>query len=332
MDSLTQIALGASVGEAVLGKKIGNKAPLYGALAGTLPDLDVLFTGFMDYSSALLFHRGISHSLLFALLAAVLFSQVIVKFERHKRAKDWFWLFFLAFVTHAFLDAQTTWGVQLLWPFTPRFALDNVFIVDPFYTIPLVGLLILAMFREKTAPLRKRLNQAGMIISSCYLLLGLGFKVVAFQQFESELEAQGIQYSNINTRPSPMNIILWSANVETEDAYLMGHYSLFDSKSITFDSYPKTQNLPTTWETNEGFNRMVQFSEGWYLITEEESNFYFNDLRSGTYSFNEGAYDFVFKYKMMEEETGQLSFSRVQTTPEDFGALAERLWERIKGN
>jgi inner membrane protein len=42
MDSLTQIVLGASVGEAVAGKKIGNKAMLWGAIAGTIPDLDVL--------------------------------------------------------------------------------------------------------------------------------------------------------------------------------------------------------------------------------------------------------------------------------------------------
>ncbi len=41
MDSLTQIVLGAAVGEAVLGKKARNKAMLYGAIAGTIPNLDV---------------------------------------------------------------------------------------------------------------------------------------------------------------------------------------------------------------------------------------------------------------------------------------------------
>ena len=136
MDSFTQIVLGAAVGEAVLGKKIGNRAPLYGAVAGTIPDLDVLFTGFMDYSSALLFHRGISHSILFALLVAIFLSQLLTCFEQYKNLKDWFWLFFLAFTTHALLDAQTTWGVQLFWPLKARFALDNIFIIDPFYTLP----------------------------------------------------------------------------------------------------------------------------------------------------------------------------------------------------
>jgi len=41
MDSLTQIVLGAAVAEVVGGKKLGNKAPLWGAIAGTIPDLDV---------------------------------------------------------------------------------------------------------------------------------------------------------------------------------------------------------------------------------------------------------------------------------------------------
>ena len=42
MDSVTQIVLGAAVGQAVLGSKVGNKALLYGAVAGTIPDLDVI--------------------------------------------------------------------------------------------------------------------------------------------------------------------------------------------------------------------------------------------------------------------------------------------------
>jgi len=42
MDSLTQIVLGAACGEIALGKKIGNKALLFGAIGGTIPDLDVI--------------------------------------------------------------------------------------------------------------------------------------------------------------------------------------------------------------------------------------------------------------------------------------------------
>ena len=68
MDSLTQITLGAAVGEAVLGKKIGNRAMFWGAVAGTIPDLDVLSKFILDDMGALAFHRGFMHSLTFAAL------------------------------------------------------------------------------------------------------------------------------------------------------------------------------------------------------------------------------------------------------------------------
>ena len=76
MDSLTQIVLGAACGEAALGKKIGNKALLFGAIGGTIPDLDV-FVGSWFYGNeidAMAFHRGFMHSILFALIGAFLFG------------------------------------------------------------------------------------------------------------------------------------------------------------------------------------------------------------------------------------------------------------------
>ena len=69
MDSLTQIVLGAACGEAILGKKIGNRALLFGAIGGTIPDLDV-YVGNLLYGNkidAMLFHRGFMHSIVFPL-------------------------------------------------------------------------------------------------------------------------------------------------------------------------------------------------------------------------------------------------------------------------
>ncbi len=69
MDSLSQIVLGAACGEIVLGKKLGNKAMLAGAIGGTIPDLDVLANPFLTEIQGLDFHRGITHSILFSVLA-----------------------------------------------------------------------------------------------------------------------------------------------------------------------------------------------------------------------------------------------------------------------
>ena len=68
MDGFTQIVLGAAVGEAVLGKKVGNKAILWGGICGIIPDSDVFFMPFFDEIKRLIFHRGYSHSIFFQLL------------------------------------------------------------------------------------------------------------------------------------------------------------------------------------------------------------------------------------------------------------------------
>ena len=98
MDSLTQIVLGAAVGEATLGKKVGNKAMLWGAIAGTIPDLDVLGRSFLDDITALEWHRGISHSLFFSLVAAPVLGWLLHQFHKKRKneatTKQWSWLFF----------------------------------------------------------------------------------------------------------------------------------------------------------------------------------------------------------------------------------------------
>ncbi len=81
MDSLTQFTLGAVLGEAVLGKKIGNRAILWGGIAGTIPDLDVLIpvSGAVGH---LVVHRGYSHSLLFAFIAGPLLALLLYQWYK----------------------------------------------------------------------------------------------------------------------------------------------------------------------------------------------------------------------------------------------------------
>jgi len=158
MDSLTQIVLGAAVGEAVLGKKVGNKAALFGAIAGTIPDLDIIARFLVDTVTATEWHRGFSHSILFSVLFAPLFGWLVWKMLPKKEAswRNWSWLFFWAMFTHPILDAFTTWGTQLFWPFSTRLAFQNIFVIDPLYTLPFLVLLILAMRYHRTSAKRRR--------------------------------------------------------------------------------------------------------------------------------------------------------------------------------
>lgn len=70
MDSFTQIVLGAAVGELAAGRKLGNRAMIWGAVAGTIPDLDVSAGWVADPITSLAFHRCVTHSLYYALFAS----------------------------------------------------------------------------------------------------------------------------------------------------------------------------------------------------------------------------------------------------------------------
>ncbi|WP_233898497.1 metal-dependent hydrolase [Tenacibaculum piscium] len=332
MDSLTQIILGAAVGEAVLGRKIGNRAMFYGAIAGTIPDLDVLASFFTDKVTALYIHRGFTHSIVFSVLFAPIFAWIVNRYEKYKNFKNWTWLFFLAFVTHPILDAHTTWGTQLFWPFDIRLAFKTIFVIDPLYTVPFLVFLIFAMTQKRVSKKRAFYNKLGLIISSSYLVLTFLLKWLAFNQFEKALENQNIEYSEIDTRPSPLNTILWSANVQTENAFLLANYSFLDTKPITFTKHLKNHHLLGKLSKNETVKRMIFISEGWYTINKKEDELYFNDLRFGLLSINTNAENFVFKYKITVDNLGNVTFTEQPKDKRDGKKLITDLWIRLKGN
>lgn len=332
MDSVTQIVLGAAVGEAVLGKKVGNKAMLYGAIAGTIPDLDVMASHVTDTVTALAVHRGFTHSIVFSVLFAPVFGWLVSRYESLRDFRSWSWLFFWAFITHPILDSHTTWGTQLFWPFDLRLAFKTIFVIDPMYTLPFLVFLILAMLQKRTAPKRQFYNRLGLYVSTGYLLFTFLLKWIAFTQFESALKEQNISYSQLDTRPSPMNTILWSANVDTDAAYLLANYSLFDSRPITFESYPKNHHLLGELINEEPVQRMISISEGWYTISQKEGRLYFNDLRFGLLSLESNAQDFVFSYQIDSDASSQVTFTEVPKDKRDGKKLLADLWQRVKGN
>ncbi|ADV49295.1 Protein of unknown function DUF457, transmembrane [Cellulophaga algicola DSM 14237] len=333
MDSLTQIVLGAAVGEAVLGKKVGNKAMLFGAIAGTIPDLDVFARFLTDPVSAIEWHRGFSHSILFSILFAPIFGWIVFKLLPKKEAswKDWSWLMFWGLFTHPILDSFTTWGTQLFWPFKTRLAFQNIFVIDPLYTLPFLVLLVLAMFQKRTSIKRRRYNNWGLIISSAYLLLSLVLKAITYHKFTQALTEQGIEYIEIDTRPSPFNTILWTANVDTKDAYLIANYSFFDTKPITFESYPKNHELLGDLKNNDKVNRLERIAEGWYIITKDNGQLFFNDLRFGLMSMDPKEKNFAFKYQLTNTQ-GKLDIVETPKNVGDAKKLMRELWNRILGN
>lgn len=333
MDSLTQIVLGSAVGEAVLGKKVGNKAMFYGAIAGTIPDLDVLANYLTDTVTAIEWHRGLSHSIFFSVLFAPIFGWLIYKLERNGPAKwrDWSWLMFWGLFTHPILDAFTTWGTQLFWPFNLRLAFQSIFVIDPLYTLPFMLFLIMALRQRRDSPLRRRYIALGLIVSSAYLGLTLVLKGIAFKKITDSLHAQGIAYQEMDVRPSPFNTILWSANVDAGDAYLLGNYSFFDDKPVEFSRYPKNHELLGGMAGNDKVLRLKNITEGWFTVTEKEGQLFFNDLRFGLMSLDTREEQFAFSYTL-KQDNGQLKVEENPKKRSDGKRLLLALWDRMWGN
>lgn len=345
MDSLTQIVLGAAVGEAVAGRRAGNKAVLWGAVAGTIPDLDILFNPFLDSVEQLAMHRGISHSLVFAVLAAPVFGWLVSRIHRRSEAtfRDWTLVGFFGFLTHSLLDYLTIYGTQLFRPFSDYpAALGTIFIIDPLYTVPLAISVIGAMMFLRTDSRRRTWNRAGIAISSLYLVFTIGAKFQAVNVFEEALAKQDIQYERLFVAPMPLNTILWMALAEDpeRDQVRVGLYSFLDDANdgpIEFRALPKNSHLIAGAESTRAIERLLWFSRGYYTVEQSaDGKLTFSDIRFGRsdgWLTDDG--DYVFVFDLEESAPGSRNFVSFERRIPQFEVGEDqfaRLARRVRGD
>jgi len=339
MDSLTQIVLGAACGEAVLGKKIGNKALLFGAIGGTIPDLDV-FVGNILYGNkidAMLFHRGFMHSIVFTVLAAFLIGWLVHKlYNSGKRLhsttqKDWINLFFWSLFTHPILDCFTPYGTQLFAPFSSyRVALNNIAVADPVYTLPFLICMIVLMFFRRTSAKRRSWLKLGIGISSIYMLFTLGNKLYIDSVFRKSLKDSEISVMRFTTQPAIFNNILWYGIVETDASYFVSDYSLLDSKNkfLNFREVPKQRDLiPSEFKD---IKNLAWFSNQYYSVYKlNENEYQYNDLRYPLLDID-NPNSSVFSLLLYKDDN-RLNMKPFEPKFESLGKVFASLWERIKG-
>ena len=337
MDSLTQIVLGAATAEAVVGEKLGNKALLLGAIAGTIPDLDVLSSPFLNPVTELVVHRSFSHSLLFTIIGGGFFAYLFWKVFEWKKLlfKDLYFLFSLCFLTHILLDTCTTWGTQLLWPFTSYgYALSNVSVVDPFYTVPFLLLLIAVMFCKRTNPWRSRLNWLGIILSTSYLIAGLFLQKKAERIFEQNLSQQAIKVEKMISKTTPFNIFLWSCSAKTQEGYYTGFYSFFDKdEDVNFDFEPSNASLLEPYLENPDVQTLIKVTKAFYTIEAIDGGISMNDLRFGKFNGwqGEGKGEYVFTYTLKPLDNGKLDIQQISYRRPVDKAYVEAFYNRVIG-
>lgn len=409
MDSITQATLGAAMGHAILGKKMGNKAILIGAIAGTIPDLDVFSRLFLeDQIYGLVYHRGITHSILFTLVASPIFAWLSLQYYKrdlHKSEitqgilatwwflfyglivgglgfltytshslvaggflslfalgfipliktlknnyahrelipydpsfKNWTLMFFLAFLTHWIIDACTAYGTQIFEPFSRyRVAFNNISILDPLYTVPMIIGLMGAFFAKKY-PRQRFWNYLGITVASLYMVSTFYGKSVMNTVVADSLQKQGIEYTEYITYPTILNTVLWQTTVVTEDAYYYGMYSLLDKNpKVEFVKLPKNHHLIDKYQGEEHLGILLWFANGYYnLIEQPDGSIMFNNLRFGMIGLPDDSTipvndRYIFRFRLTEKEG---KFSVVEDRDTDRikpGEMAQTLWTRIKG-
>jgi inner membrane protein len=216
MDPITQGTVGAAFAQSTANKNNILRIGVIGFLAGLAPDLDVLIRSSNDPILFLEYHRQFSHSLFFIPFGSLIVALLIFPLVKKSMSlKTVYIASFLGYATHGLLDACTSYGTQLFWPFSnERVTWNNISIVDPLFTIPI---LILVGTAIKT---RKRLFSFFAIgWATFYLSLG-------FVQYERALStaielahSRGHNAERLTLKPSFGNLILWKSIYQHEEKF-----------------------------------------------------------------------------------------------------------------
>lgn len=336
MDSLTHIALGACMGEAFAGKKLGKKAWLWGAMSQSLPDIDFVTSFWMDTAENLLAHRGFTHSFLFCVIAAFMLGLIAEKWHRPHNISLLKWcMFFGAMIfIHIFIDAFNNYGVAWFEPFSnKRISFNAIYVADPFFTIwPVIAFAAILIMKRRDNRKRKW-YLSGLGLSTLYLMYCLVNKAIIERDFMTILAERKISYSRHFTTPAPLQNWLWYVVAGDDKGYYVGFRSLFDSnRSMDLTYFPRNDSLLVPVKDHRDIQDLIRFSQDFYTVEHYGDTLVFNDLRFGQMiGWHNPKGKFVFHYFIQHPDDNDLVVQRGRFA----GWNKETAWaliNRIKGN
>lgn len=270
MDPISQGVFGATAA-AVAVRCAGDKELLRPALAagfvsGLAADLDIFIRSSRDPLLALEYHRHFTHALAFIPLGALLCALVFYPFAKSKLSfMRLFYFCMMGYGSHGFLDACTSYGTQLLWPFSNmRVAWDIIAIVDPLFTFPILAFLILA-YRKRAA----NWGVLALLYAMLYLGLGLVQRERALDQTRELAASRGHQALRVQAKPSLGNLILFRGLYETNEAFytdgirvpLWGANKIYQGQSLPKIDGNVLDRIPVGSALEKDVRRFAWFSD-----------------------------------------------------------------------
>lgn len=285
MDPISQGVLGATAALTLSSKTTSRFAALAGACGGMIADLDVLIRSSSDPLLNLEYHRHFSHSLFFIPVGGLIAAILLLPFLKSRLSFVELVLYSTAgYATAGLLDACTSYGTQLLWPFADaRVSWSIISIIDPLFTVPLMIFVGLAV--KKRSP---RLGRIAACFSLAYLSIGFVQNQRASNTQATLIASRGHQGATSQTvKPSIANLVLWRSVYLYQgnyyiDAIRVGWFAeneIYAGSNIPAFKLPEAlENLSPDDPLALDLTRFDHFSEGYLAALPEEPTF-LTDLR-----------------------------------------------------
>jgi inner membrane protein len=269
VDPATHALLGATAAHLAFGGRLGRRAAAVGAVAALLPDADVLIRSSADPLLAIEHHRGFTHALAFVPLGGLVAAAPwLFRARRHGTVAATMGAALVGYATHGPLDAATSYGTRLLWPFSHyRVGLDWISIIDPLFTLLLALGLMLSLVRRSAAP-----GAAALLLCALYLAGGALQRSRALDAQHAVAAARGHAPARAAVFPTFGNNVVWRSLYEANDSLFLdrvrvgwrggGTWAETDAVRVL-----REEDLPAVKlrspRLRRDFQRFAWFSDGW---------------------------------------------------------------------
>ncbi len=332
MDPVSHVVLGASLGYAAFSRRLGRTAAAAGGLAAFVPDADVFIRSATDPLVAIEYHRGFTHSFAFAPVGAAIVASLWLASPVWRYADKWRLLWIcglLAYVSHILLDAATSYGTRLLWPFSDqRTGWDVISIIDPPFTLALLAGLTWALVRQRVRP-------AGIALAfaATYLAAGGVQHARATSAQAALAHSRGHKPERGEVMPTLGNNVIWRA-LYVHDGRIYSdriRVGWFSSATVregwSLPLVRESELTPEEKARNErrSFQRFAWFSEHWVARSPRDAAV-LADMR---YTLSAEAFDPIWGIRFTApgtpNEVDWVNRSR------DRQVSAKDLWAEIRG-
>jgi inner membrane protein len=315
VDSITHIALGAVMGEAIAGKSLGKRAMFIGAIAQSIPDFDFIASFWLPATDDLLAHRGITHSFLFGIVTTVALALLSQRWYRNHKIPLSTWIFFygIEILVHLLLDACNAYGIGWFEPFNhQRLSFHILFVADPFFSLwPGIALAALMTLDSKNT-FRRFWIYFGLCLSGVYFLYAVSNKISINNATKKSLRDQRISFKRYFSTPTPLNTWLWYIVAESDSGYYITYRSTFNDQPLSDITYfPRKGYLLEPLKESDDVKKLLRFSQGYYTVQQWGDTLVFNDLRFGQIAgWGNPAGKFVFHYYLNYPDANLLVIQR----------------------